>query len=180
MRAWDKIQKKNDSKDKKKSKLSDVAQSILSKENSIVVNFHQTHTNMSKIHRKFARFPPNPEVNWGPKRRAGKTKKSSFDNNNNNNNSNDNNNNNDDNNNNSSNNNSNNNNSNNNSSNNISMDIKGNDDNISHHDNSLSLGSTAEVDHYKNDKLTTTSTTTLNCDTNSPSSSPSAKKSKLE
>lgn len=146
MRAWDKIQKKNDSKDKKNAKLSDVAQYILSKENSIVVNFHQTH---SKIHRKFARFPPNPEANWGPKRRAGKTKKSSFDNNNNN-------------------------------SNNISKDIKGNDDNVSHHDNGLSLGSTAEVDHYKNDKLTLTSTTTLNCDTNSPSSSPSTKKSKLE
>lgn len=149
MRAWDKIQKKNETKDKKNAKLSDVAQYILSKENSIVVNFHQKHTDTSsKIHRKFARFPPNPEANWGPKRRAGKTKKSSSDNNNNN-------------------------------SNNISKNIKGNDDNVSHNHDGLSLGSTAEVNHHKNDKLTT-STTTLNCDTNSPSSSPSTKKSKLE
>jgi hypothetical protein len=142
MRAWDKIPKQNETKDKKNVKLSDVAQYILSKENSIVVNFHQKHT---KIHRKFARFPPNPEANWGPKSRAGKTKKNSSENNNNNNN--------------------------------ISKDIKGNDDhNVSHNENGLSLGSTVEVDHHKNDK----STTTLNCDTNSLSSSPLTKKSKLE
>ena len=80
MRAWNKIHEKNETKDKKNVKLSDVAQYILSKENSIEVNFDQkVNIETSKIHRKYARFPPNPEANWGPKRRAGKTKSSSTD-----------------------------------------------------------------------------------------------------
>lgn len=149
MRAWNKIHEKNETKDKNNVKLSDVAQYILSKENSIVVNFDQkVNIETSKIHRKYARFPPNPEANWGPKRRAGKTKSSSTDDDNKN----------------------------------ISKDVnknknkKRNDDNH----NLLNIGST-EIDHH-NDKITTT-TTSLDCDTNkthqsSPSSSPSTKKSK--
>lgn len=156
MRAWNQIHKKNETINKKNVKLSDVAKCILSKENSIEVNFHQTITETSKIQRKFARFPPNPEANWGPKRRAGKTKSSSSDDFNN---SKD-------------------------VGNDTSKDKEGREDNTVIHDhNSLSVGST-EVDHHENDKLTTTSTTTLNCDINiphqsSPTSSPSTKKSKL-
>lgn len=154
MRAWNKIHEKNETTDKKNVKLSDVAQYILSKENSIEVNFDQkVNIETSKIHRKYARFPPNPEANWGPKRRAGKTKSSSKDDENKN----------------------------------ISKDVdknknkKRNDDNtVSDNHNLLNIGST-EIDHH-NDKITTT-TTSLDCDTNkthqsSPSSSPSTKKSK--
>jgi len=56
-----------------KQKLSEVAKYILSKENSIVVNFKRPFLKELKNLRQFARFPPNPEPFWGPKRRAGKS-----------------------------------------------------------------------------------------------------------
>jgi tRNA (guanine26-N2/guanine27-N2)-dimethyltransferase len=52
-----------------------VSESILGKAISTVIDFTPAPSVLEKRALEVARFPPNPEDNWGPKRKAGKSKK---------------------------------------------------------------------------------------------------------
>jgi len=54
-------------------KCSNSAKAILSKEITTRANFEVTADMLEKRRKKVARFPPNPEENWGPKRFASST-----------------------------------------------------------------------------------------------------------
>lgn len=75
MRAWCAISPPEGSKHKKQSA---AAVAILANPSRTEVSFEvpEGQTNGPKK-KKIARFPPNPEENWGPKRRAGRKEKQS-------------------------------------------------------------------------------------------------------
>eukprot|EP01032_Pedospumella_encystans_P028489 gene28489-32175_t len=63
--------KKHPPSGSKSKKLSDAALRILAKECKVVADF-TVPASLLEPKKKIARFPPNPEANWGPKRRHGR------------------------------------------------------------------------------------------------------------
>ena len=69
MRAYCALHPPVGSKHRKDNKISEA---ILGKESTTKVDFTSVASVLEAREREIVRFPPNPEENWGPKRRAGK------------------------------------------------------------------------------------------------------------